>query len=309
MPVSSRTPRTCKKTISVHKNTTSHIPMEEYISIHLNHLSSLAMKGGQTLRTATYFVTVSSICRSINTCAALHVVAKTLTTLVQPAMAGFRSGLPPCGKKDSSRWLHYTILIDVGIDPFNDPAVQADFARHRPTIVARCTVDTSARHAPNSLRAAYAPRTTLSTTGPARHQTQPANYTAVPPAQPAQPQSFVPASEPMYAQPAPHAFTPVDFSDRMGSPYPPTEHTFEGENNEDWDEIVAEPRPAPANAPASDFQEYNDNFIEDDEQVFNAPTPAPHCEDSQRPYVTLQGVCASMHNLANQSHHVSGTSH
>ncbi|KAJ9084093.1 hypothetical protein DSO57_1027813 [Entomophthora muscae] len=213
--------------------------------------------------------------------------------------------------------------MDAGMDPFNNPAVQADFAHHCPTIVARRTADTSARRAPDSLCAAYAPHTTLSTAGPAHRRTQhtdvlsahvqqPANYTAVPShhlQQPVQPQSFVPASEPVYAQTASHTFMPVDLSDRMGSPYPPTEHTFEGVNNEDWDEIVAEPHPAPANAPAPDLQEYDNDFMEDDEQVFNAPTPAPCCENSQRPYAPLQGVCASMHNPANHSCHAPGTSH
>ncbi|KAJ9076109.1 hypothetical protein DSO57_1029385 [Entomophthora muscae] len=206
-----------------------------------------------------YCLNLPQICQHLRCSACGRSDAYNIGTAGHGRVVGFckstssRSGLPPCGKKDSPRWLHYTILIDAGIDPFNNPAVQADFACHRPTIVARRTADTSACCASDSLRAAYAPRTTLSTTGPARCRTQPANYTAVPPTQPAQPQSFVPASEPMYAQPAPHAFTPVDLSDRMGSPYPLTEHTFEGENNEDWDEIVAEPCPAPANAPVSDL--------------------------------------------------------
>ncbi|KAJ9058705.1 hypothetical protein DSO57_1009784 [Entomophthora muscae] len=96
-------------------------------------------------------------------------------------------------KKDSPCWLYYIILFDAGIDPFNNPAVQADFACHQPNIVARRTADTSAHLPTDSLRNCYASCTTLPTAGLVHCQNQPANSSTVLPSLAQQPVTYTDA--------------------------------------------------------------------------------------------------------------------
>ncbi|KAJ9058704.1 hypothetical protein DSO57_1009783 [Entomophthora muscae] len=71
---------------------------------------------------------------------------------------------------------------------------------------------------------------------------------------------------------------------------------------------MAESHPAASSAPAPEHQEYDNDFMEDEKQVFNAPTPAHYRENLQHAHTSHQGVCASMHNPENYACNASGTS-
>ncbi|KAJ9080595.1 hypothetical protein DSO57_1023201 [Entomophthora muscae] len=105
-----------------------------------------------------------------------------------------------------------------------------------------------------------------------------------------------------------HTFTPVDLSGFLGLTYLRTERTFEGVNNVNWDEIMVKTHPAAINTSAPKHQEYDNDFMEDDKQVFNAFTPAHHRKNSQHAYSSHQDVCASMNNPENYTLNASDTS-